>query len=620
MKRALIPFSSVVALTLASCGPLPDDSAQTETPEDVESALTGGISYESQQCSPFTISLVDRSMFYARTLSNSEAFNTCVRNTLQARYWNCGDPNADKSKAQQIAAIMATLKSASNNLHFTCDRNGTAAASANYQGNSTTGQHTINTSGQYSERFNGWSGYGSSRSTRYQPWHWRAADMVHEFVHTHDYKHEGGCTGGQGGGEDWGDPRRADCRDPSCRWTTTCLGSGVPPAGMTQSTAGEAQREFCSYTNTGRDDQYGVGGESNVPYIVGLCADKVVATSDAVCGKATQRCSKPNQLRLLSGWVGEDSSPQPRNGACTCVTDPRHVISLSTTTGHKITAPGGGGSNLRTRWTTGEGAWQTLYAIDQNGGDWRNWDPIQLKSFDGQFINPAYRASGTRPTTFQMGRDGLWGTVGANDRVQLRTPFYSSFAYARDDGFQLQPTYARRATTFVVNESRRDIMIYLRGAHRYFMNVDGRNRLRNSTDESLIGWGNPDHQAAAAFWVIDLNGGAWNDGDPIALESVLNGNRYYVSTPSSVSTAQAGLAPEHGLHQHFVVHKVSGSSGRKIAHNDVLTFRNARNRYLTAMPPNYYDSKILSYGTNEGTWQRFTVSFVSQHDRARRTW
>ncbi len=192
-NKAQLSNTLLVSLALAACGG-PDDAIGV-----AQDDLLG--KHEGQaECSPFTEGLIDQSSRMARIVMNSNAFAQCVSQRMNANYEGCGqDPFPTSSRATQIAlAWQALWKDNHVGYHCPYTVNDGSSAAAYYQGWGEQETKYIELVDDWSESFPDWSWYSGV-----QPLDWRASDIVHEFMHTHDYKHpDSGCPAGYSGGTD----------------------------------------------------------------------------------------------------------------------------------------------------------------------------------------------------------------------------------------------------------------------------------------------------------------------------------------------------------------------------------------------------------------------------------
>jgi hypothetical protein len=581
-------------------------------------ALDGRIRYQSN-CTPFNAALLERSMFYARTVVGTPAFEQCVRNTLAAQYVNCEDPHQGLPLATQIDRAMQILRNADNHLTFSCEHT-PGDGWAHYQGHGTSDEHAIGIGDANDASYPDWvTLYGVAPGTAddYLPWNFRAATMVHEFAHTHDYGHmDPGCLAPDG------------CTLTECRWTRRCGGSGAPPAGMTIATAGAARQEFCSVQRFGVDDAYYSRGEPSLPYIVGSCAGRLVEESHEACGKATApgACSDWSALRLLTAWTGTESQEQPDSAPCGCFEDPRKVVALRTSAGRAVTAMDGGGGALRTDWTTATGAWQWFQLIDNNNnGALLGGDDVQLKTHFGPWVQGTYSSSAFAPTVHRIFRASGTGPIGHGARITLGNRWtnfstgVSAWRYAYASPTQLTSTSGSGAAenVFTLERPRRDTLVRLQAESGWYVRVNG-------TGAPMLAWSNlggptalggtPEQQAEGAFWLIDHNGGGLVSGDTVSFEALYGDSYLYLSASGA---GQVGVSNAIAAASRFVIGKVGGSGA--IQHGDTITVRVPGGNYLTANLP-AAGARLTTAGATVGSSQRFGLRLVSQHDRPRPTW
>jgi hypothetical protein len=615
--RARVTAGAMLALALGSC------TADVGAPEEVggaEEALNGRIRYQAT-CSPYRAALLSRSMFYARTVANSAAFQTCVQNTMNARYMNCDDPLPTSSLASQVSEALSVLRWTNNNVTFECTDVDNDAA-AGYQGHYDADEVEILIGAQQNEDSPGWvTDFGVVPGTEYMPWNWRAATMLHEYMHTHNYGHL-----------DWSCAAAGACTNPTCGWTTVCGGSGTPPPGVTSiATAGIAQQEFCAWARRGDDTQYYAGGDPALPYIVSECAHNLVVESHQACGKATTAggCADAQELRLLSSWTGTGLDPQSDTAACTCVDDPQMMAALRTNTGNAVSAAWGGSGDALTNYTSEVGGWQWLYLIDRNGGSLASGDSVDVKSHSGYWLQPdfSFDVAGRLPFSDSMrvylaSGTGVIGNGSSINLVRTHTtpvPYSVSYHYA-----YAGPTTLQSSTTFgggpeydfTLERPRRDTMVYLRGSNGLYVRTNATgshlaSASRTWSELTLTG-GTVAQRNEAAFWLVDLNGGAFVSGDTVAFERYSSDGLEYLSVNG---TAQARTSLFIGPTERFVVTRVFG--GTTIAHGDQITLRASSGYYLTV---NAGTGALFATVVTPSVTERFVFRHVSQHDLARPTW
>ena len=240
-------------------------------------------------CSAFTAALVERSVSIARAVMSSTAYMQCANRRLSANYKACRgyDPAADEPRAQQISKIFQVLNN-HNDLRYTCSYSTASnmAASSGYQEWGGYTAKLADLADDWMFGFSDWSWYRSP-----QPFNWRASDVIHEYLHGHGYQH------------------------PDDR-----------PSGAAACTA-----QWGSYG----------GGDNSAPYIMGICADNIIAESQAagcdVFGAGPGAVNVVSSLREFSGG---------RAVTCETVYDPRHRGAFRTMTGKYLSAIGGGGARV----------------------------------------------------------------------------------------------------------------------------------------------------------------------------------------------------------------------------------------------------------------------------------
>ena len=280
-----------------------------------------------------------------------------------------------------------------------------------------------------------------------------------------------------------------------------------------------------------------------------------------------------------------------------------------------------------TRWSAGWGSWQIFIAIETRGTPdaWYSGEPVVLKSFKGPFLSTRFDATDSTPnelTVFKTDGAGnlLSGAIENGSQVHL----WDSGRFARDDGNQLVAggTSTAGATAFHVMEPTRHL-VYLSTAHGAYIDV-ATGQVKNTTASFVLDYGTQVDrrgdlldpglvrlQRRAAFWLIDWNGGDILSNDAVSFQTLdddSNGNHRFVSTNG---TAELGLANGVSSGSRFTVEVLDGST---VSHHATVAFRSSIGTYVTAMPPDYFDSQIRNYGPFVGAWQRFRVSFVHSYD------
>ncbi|MEZ4247471.1 MAG: hypothetical protein R3B99_04440 [Polyangiales bacterium] len=619
-----LPIESDSTSTLASDAgtafeedPLAEVSSQS-------SALNGNIRYAGDG-SPFMVAHWERTAKHDRILVRAPAFTQCIQNSMAApraadgsqgrpgapRYLACqpSEPNRDESISVQTSRLLSALRTFNNDLITTLAPRG--RTEAGYQGYGTYEPHTVFAGGGFHESFSRPDLYDWDDYTGIEPWNFHAGSVMHEFLHTHNYGHlDAECTASQC------DP----VAFPECQWTTACGGPGTPPTSTNWDNVGRAARNFCAWQRLDDDTAYLAAGEPSIPYIVSGCSGSIFTQSEAQCAGGifdNPLCGR-GQLRLLVSWTGTSADAQTST-SCTCYADPRHTIALQTSTGHYLTAWEGGGDSIRTRVSERLGSWQTFFAIEQSTSPWRSNDTIQLKAFNGDWVDTDFFADRTYPGTLSLGLSNPlpWSVVGNGSQVILR----SAANHARDNGQRLESASGAVSGNgvFSLVEFDRSTIVYLQGDHGFYVNADSEGFLWNRYADSTLRNLHTVYdlfRMRSGFRIIDWNGGSLESGDVVSMEALLGDQWHFVSTPST--SGQARLDHSVAAHGRFVIRKVSGSSGNVIDHNDFVSFRSVSGNYLSAIPT---DGRPLSNaGTWEGPWQRFRLRMVQHFDMTRPTW
>jgi len=618
------------SLAPTGCAP-PDDGAAPEPVAAKQDALFSRTIYESSQdriVPPFTAAVNERGLFFARTVAAATAFQQCTQNTMTNQYLYINDPNPALSRDARIAAAYQSFRASDNTLSFGLRPRSdapTAGASAWIGSPTDYGTKGVTLYAGFRADFPDWvDGVFSAFASR--PWNYFADGMVHEFMHTQGYYHaDTTCSDSEG------NPPVSSCiLHPECAWTSYCGGPGTPPSSMTYATAGDSQRELVAVKNGLRDTQYYYRGEPSAPYIYGRCAGAIVERSFDACPGVTTYCG-PSMLRLVSGWSGTMDTPQT-SANCSCAQDPRHVIALANPDGWVwVPTDGGGSPSVQTRLTHAFGAWQALDAIETaSPGGWLPNEPIALKAFGGQFFSNTFSPTLTTPSTvlFENADSSVYPIM-RGSLVRLYTWDALGYRlYAYDNGSTIGTTYRPDASaTFTVIEPRYHL-VYLATYHGRFVNTDPDATIHNRKLPGDLQYATqlapgPDAldparvaaQANAAFWLLDWNGGDLVDGDVVSFQLFQNDAWNFISTfgTTGVTRPRNGA----GADERFVIHKLSGSAGTRIANRDVVSLRSSSGTYLTAMPPDFSDSQLQSSGTSEGLWQRIGVQFVHSFDMDR---
>lgn len=601
----------------SDAGPLGDGEVALEV-ESQGSELSGNIRY-SGSGSPFMIAQWERAAKHDRIIARAPAFEQCVRNTMGAprpgdgsagrpgapRYMACGasEPNSGETISVQTDRLLSILRNVNNDLLTQLNPLGSTEAA--YQGYGTHGVHGVQAGRGFHESHPDWRGYSGI-----EPWNFHAGTVMHEFLHTHDYGHFSSTCDA------------TTCTSTECRWTSVCGGSGTPPSGMGWGNVGIAERNYCAWLRVGDDTAYMAAGEPSAPYIVSECAGSIFDQSEAQCagGIFDNAACAPGQLRLLTSWTGTEADAQSST-SCACYADPRHVVAFQTPTGQYLTAWEGGGRNIRTRVSNRLGPWQTFFAMEQSASPWRAHDSVQLKAFNGDWVDGMdFRADRSTPFNLTIGHptQSTSTILGNGSRIAIR----SGTRHALDNGSELVASTAPVGTSgaFTMVELDRSTIVYLRGDHGLFVNVDANGNLWNQGSDANLRNLSPTFdrfRMAAGFRLIDWNGGSLRSGDTVSLEALVGDTWHFVSAPTA--SGQMRLNHSVATTERFVIRKVSGSSGSNIGHDDQVSFRSHNGHFISAMPS--ADSRQLTNaGTWEGPWQRFTLRLVQHHDTSRPTW
>ena len=402
------------------------------------------------------------------------AFRECADARLGTRYKNCDDPNGSDARTVQIAKVLKALER-NNPLEYTCSYalNDGTSAKANYAPWGEHGVKTIDLADDWMESFSDWSWYRGV-----QPFNWRSSDILHEFMHTHNYKHpDSGC-----------------------------------PA------------------------DYKAGGiEPSAPYIIGDCVANVIEESATVCSVFG---APTGALSLVTHLKENTSGTQ----TCETVFDPGLRVALRTSGGQYLRAVNGGGTVVDAQataqgpWETvyvidmnGGPLWsgESVRIKTKNGH-------YLARSADGSLaaVMPANDQDGP---TFIISRPG-GGTAefGPGDQVQLRSG--ASYVTAENGGggaVSVNRREGREWETFTMVGTRRANVVRLvtePGRKTVYVRPDGRlDAASVTTDEP------------SAFWVVDHNGGTLQSGDEVTFETLRSSKFVGVCQAGSESlTATAG--------------------------------------------------------------------------------
>lgn len=617
-----------IASLLVGCAMAPADDTEIAAAESghddlgtVEEALTGRGSYTG--CGePLAAAFHDRTLFYARTLAQSDALEDCVRNSISAYYIRCLADPVSGSDALVANAAMTTLRDSTNPITLHCQPSG--GASAHYQGYGSSDEHFINNGPSWTPDGNwDWGSYGDgilqaegevAGDDGYEPWNWFASTWLHEFMHTHDWSHpapdQSCATDG------------SDCSDTDCQWTTFCGGSGVPPSGWNDpGDAGRSAAQWCAYEETGQDNWL-LDGDPSIPYIVGSCAAAIIQRSHHQCGKATDSAACGEEsLRVVSSWTGTHSTAQP-SSACECVADPTREVWLRADNGRRWMANGGHGS-VSLNSSLG-GAWQTFYMIDADGGDaLEHADRVYLQTREGSYVGPNGLWQWS-PLELRIWNASGGADIGRASRVRLGLYGFGGWSFADGQTGTLGQTSSfSAADAYTIESPSRRQRVYLESVHGFLIAYDtGSRYVYNFGAGAWIdSSSNTFYRRHAAMVMIDHNGEYLRDGDIVSLETGFdNDDAHYISTVAG--TGQVRSVNYVGDSERFVMNIVGRGSLSRLQHGDRITLRAVnKSTWLTATPggsPHY--TKLLNGGTWEGAWQELTVHYVDQRDRPRPYW
>ena len=524
----------------AGCGGELDNSDRYSNEDHIHNALIANTDSESQ-CSPYTEALIDRATFLNRTVMNSTAFDQCIQQRMAADYVPCGDPfmGSGYSDSTRRAKAKEAL-SAANHMEYSCSYSTAAhmAASAHYQGWGSRDTHYVDLADDWAEWFGDWSWYSDI-----QPLDWRASNVIHEYMHTHDYAH---------------------LPDAEC------------PAGYH-------------------------GGTNSAPYIYGGCVYDIIDESYTRCSMFS---AGSEELSLVDSW--------PPTNNCEVVPDLLHRVAFRSYSGNYLRAVNGGGSILDAA-ALGHGPWETFYLIDLDGDRLMSGDYVHIKSTRGEFL----RASGggahanlTDPDTTTRGRFIITvvggGEVRRGSEVRLRA-YDGRYVVAESGGggaVNANRWSAREWETFTIESPRRARVVRLR--------ADSTNQYVQVQDSKMYVNAPLNGDEDAAFWLLDHNGGALEDGDEVSLETLRS--NHFISTCQGGNGHVRGNANFMSTCSHYEIEKLDGG-GIEIEDGDAIALRSAQNRYLTGVP--YYPGfsyQLWNYSTWIGPWQRFTLE-LAQNSR-----
>jgi hypothetical protein len=305
------------------------------------------------------------------------------------------------------------------------------------------------------------------------------------------------------------------------------------------------------------------------------------------------------------------------------------MVALRTHTGQAVSAAWGGSGSALTNYTSDVGGWQWLYVIDRNGGSLASGDTVDIKSHSGYWLQPdfSFDVLARLPINDSMriylasGSGAIGGGSSVNIAHRRVTPVPYSvtyrYAYAGATTLESSATFGSGPEyDFTVERPRRDTMVYLRASNGLYVRTAATGShlayANRTWSELTLTGGTVAQRNEAAFWLVDLNGGALVSGDTVAFERYASDGLEYLSV---TGTGQARTALFIGPTERFVVTRVFG--GTTIAHGDQITLRASSGFYLT---PQAGTTALFATVATPTATERFVFRHVSQHDLARPTW
>ena len=605
MKMTIVT-GAVLALGGLGCSAGTQPERMPRETGTASQSLFSRITYQGDPSSqkavqPFTAAYTERVMSFNRSMAASTAFHDCFFNTANAYYqYQSGDPNGSLPHASQVLSAWENLQKSDDALTFDIFDQPDAGASAPLGSPTDYETQLIQLSNGFRadnpDWANCWCGSGcevpanwacwstathlnGSSRERYQPWNWTSGTFLHEYMHTRGYNH---------------------------------LGALHSP-------------------NDGRDD--------SINYIMTDCAYEVVQESDRQCddgaghGIMHNTACGATQLRFLSSWSGTRMTSQT-SSSCECVSDPLHQITIETLAGESWTADSGGSSSASflTNWSSGLGAWQTLYVRSYGPrGTWADGSPTEIKVFNGQYGTATFGANGTGLATandywrFQnLSFPGQPVATGASVTIRSNAGWWAKDTGTSIAATAVAPSGSLSGYRFVVEEPTRTL-VYLKSNynHRFLTNTADPGLITLRTDGDLS-YGTqlrsapatPDDnaiaaQADAAYWLIDWNGGTLNDGDSVSFQLFHRDAWSFLSTLHTAGQLRQSWSA--WADEAFTVHDAAVPAGAAVRHGDSITLKSSIAHYMTATGL-AASAPVDTSSTTENPQTMFALFFVYRYD------
>lgn len=643
-------FASLwIVLVLAGCGSslplegdppeLPVDGSVGVATEELVGRVDDGFPVSSptadqEVCHPFAMIYMDRVLQQTTSALQTSAFMQCLQDQMAETAIPCpGDPYWDQTRFIQAQRIRSALLTG-NHVEMNCDPDGFTdhAPFLGYGHDTVTPWTQSNWWGR--QAWDTFAPYAAG-----EPFAARGSDVVHEYLHTHNYGHgpDGDCAA------------PGACASSVCSWTSVCGGSGTPPGTPYDGSAQDARNRcavLAGLPDTEYDARVGGGGVAPMDQAADRCLRPLLAQSAAACSATV--CNA-DEVALLQSWNGADDE---FSGSCVCVPDQRHAASFVTGTGHYLTALGGSGSLLNAVGP-GRGTWQTFYLVDQNGGALAHGDVVSIRTGPsdtfvsagtaGQSVRADATSDGSALARWSIHRVLGAGTVQDGDEIGFRNESRFRFMTAINDGGTTVVSDAVALgdwERFTYREPRRAHLVQLQAHDSRFVSFDPTvsselvtaaaaseyiytntgvacvehsdcsegQWCRSSTCQT---WRANPAARRQSFWVIDHNGGALMPGDSVSIE--WSGiTKFWNSCTSGTGNLQGNGDYDSYACRRFTLGRVSGSG--PITHGTQITIRSVdQARFLNAIPTGYTPAhRIRNEATVASTWERFTIRFAQE--------
>ena len=299
--QTIKPVSTSIKPTVPSNIKLNTNKSSPETiklsPEEVESRLNQATeetetinspvltSTYDDDCSQEHQDFNDELMHHLRITTESNAFDQCVRTSVENSYQRCiGDPFYSSPMDKQIQKVLEVSRS-KNNTNVSCTGGG-GLASARLGEYAHTNDENFSWSDWLSRanknldnpicKSNQTSKTHNCRSAKY-PWPYSQGSeiILHEVLHTHGYTH----------------------------------GANSQTAAI----------KACGYAGSSSWNFQ----QNTMPYIVDQCVSKVIKQSSNTCGEI-RNCPFPNQLNIVKNIDGN---------SCECISDPARIGKITVSRG-----------------------------------------------------------------------------------------------------------------------------------------------------------------------------------------------------------------------------------------------------------------------------------------------